>query len=134
MDNKFKYLIIGGAGVVLILILIIIGVATSSPDISGTYELFLAGSPTGTIVVISLDGNNYIATFSNGEKLLGKYVFPRPHGNKFNIDKLIEGSNANHFELNIAEDGLKGKADIPALATNIDVFFKKIKAPSQTNK
>jgi len=133
MQNKYKYLIIGGAGVVLILILIIIGVATSSPDISGTYELLLAGSPIGTIVVIALEGNNYIATFSNGEKVLGKYIFPRPHGNKFTIEKLVEGSNANRFELSITEDGLKGKAEIPALASNIDVFFRKMKAPSQTN-
>jgi hypothetical protein len=125
MQKNWKYFAIGGGAVVLIVILIIV-LSQPGPDLSGKYQLLLEGKLTETVVDISSANDNYSVKFLDRDSLRSEYVLPKPRGNRFTIEKTADGQPGIKYELEVTNGGLKGKADIPALADNVEVYLRRV--------
>lgn len=127
MQKKWQYLAIGGGALVVIVIFILLVTSGSGPDISGKYELLIAGRLTDTVIEIKPNGNDFRVTLSKGDKMRSEYIVPKPRGNSFVIEKTLDGKAGDRFELTVSDEGLKGTADIATLAAGIEVLFRKVK-------
>jgi hypothetical protein len=125
MKKYWKYLAIGGGALALIVVLIAV-LSQPSPDLSGKYELILEGKLTGTVVDITSSNDGFDVKFLDNEKLRSEYLLPKPRSNRFTIEKTADGQPGIKFDLEVTDGGLKGKADIPALAKNVEVYFRKV--------
>jgi hypothetical protein len=126
IQKKWLYLGIGGGALVLIIILVLI-VGRSGPDISGKYELLIAGKLVSTVIEIKPNGNNYIVTLSKEDTVRSEYILTKPRDNKFVIEKTLDGKPGDRFNLSVVDKGLEGTADILTLSDGVDVFFRKVK-------
>jgi hypothetical protein len=130
MRKNWKYLAIGGGALVLIIILIAV-LSKSGPDISGRYELLVAGQLTETVIEIKTDSDAFRVKFMEKDTLRSEYVLPKPRNDRFTIEKTADGKPGDRFDLEVTNGGLKGKADITTLAKGIDVYFRKIQTESK---
>ena len=125
IQKKWQYLAIGG-GALLLVVLLIIVLAAPGPDISGRYELLVAGRPTATMIDITTANNVYQVKFMENDKVRSQYVLPKPRTGRFTIETTTDGKTGDRYDLEIVNDGLKGTADISTLAKGIDVYFRKV--------
>jgi hypothetical protein len=108
-------------------IIIIAVLASPGPDISGRYELLVAGRRTDTVIDIKTTDSNFEIQFLENDVVRSRYVLPKPRGGRFTIENTVDGRTGDRFHLQIVNDGLKGTADIATLARDIDVFFRKVR-------
>jgi hypothetical protein len=126
MQKKWQYLAIGGGALILVIILILV-FARSGPELSGKYELLIAGKLTDTVIEIKANGNNYIVTLLKEDTVRSEYILQKPLDNRFVIEKTVDGRPGDRFDLAVTDKGLAGTADISTLANGVEVFFKKVK-------
>ena len=125
IQKKWKYVAIGGGAFVLVVLLIVI-FSSPGPDISGRYELLIAGQRTETVIKIEPTSDSFKIQFLENDVVRSQYVMPKPRGGRFTIEKTTDNSPGDRFHLEVVSDGLKGTADIATLAKGIDVFFRKV--------
>jgi hypothetical protein len=125
IQKNWKYLAIGGGGL-LFIIIVIAALASPGPDISGRYELLIAGQHKDTVVEIKSADGTYEIQFLENDTVRSKYILPKPRGGRFAIESMVDGKPGNRFNLEVVDGGLRGTVDIPSLAKGIDVFFRKV--------
>jgi hypothetical protein len=125
IQKKWQYLAIGGGALVIIILLIVI-FGSPGPDISGTYELLVAGQKTETVIDIASANDSFQIKFLEKDVVRSQYLLPKPRTNRFTIEKTVDGKPGDRFDLEVVNGGLKGTADITTLAKGIDVYFRKV--------
>lgn len=114
-------------GIVAAIALLVALVNGGGPrNIAGTYELYVGGKDSGTVVVVAERAGKYEVNMRGLGDLEENFIVPKARDNRYRLENVVNGKISARYELVADRKGLSGRATVLPVG-NVDLFFKRVK-------